>query len=118
MFPRLTLDLARMVEMFGERGVEVMGMTQRVGGDVEIARVLIDGGRRTCTAIFKRSLASRTKLVAGTRIVYRWRRVNVAKRETGGAAGSSIREAARRYRFRRGSASDDCVSQRFQRDPS
>lgn len=50
-FPRLTIDLARirantdrMVTMCASRGVDVMGVTKGVHGDVDVARVLVDGG--------------------------------------------------------------------------
>lgn len=51
MFPRLTIDLARIranteraVAICQKRGVDVMGVTKGVCGDVEVARALVDGG--------------------------------------------------------------------------
>jgi predicted amino acid racemase len=51
MFPRLTIDLKRirsntdhMMEACRATGVDVMGVTKGVCGDVEVARVFVDGG--------------------------------------------------------------------------
>ena len=51
MFPRLTIDLKRirsntdrMMEACRRQGVEVMGVTKGVCGDVEVARVFVEGG--------------------------------------------------------------------------
>ena len=51
MIPRLTIDLKRirsntdrMIEACRGRGVEVMGVTKGVCGDVEVARILVEGG--------------------------------------------------------------------------
>ncbi len=53
-FPRLTIDLGRiranterMTKACGERGIEVMGVTKGVCGDVRVGRALVDGGVTT-----------------------------------------------------------------------